>query len=333
MRVLVTGGAGYIGSHTVKLLVESGHEVLVLDSLEKGHKAAVHPEVAFVHGNLGDRRLLDEIFASAPFDAVLHFAAYIEAGESMQNPERFLVNNTARAYLLLEALLAHGVPRFIFSSTAAVYGDPEYTPIDEAHPKRPTNTYGFAKLQVEQGLEWLHRLRGLGVCCLRYFNASGCSEELGEDHSPETHLIPLILQVAAGERSHISVYGSDYPTPDGTCVRDYIHVEDLAKAHTLALEALQPGQWRAYNLGNGQGYSVREVIEAARRVTGHAIPVQETPRRPGDPAFLVASSAQIRAELGWTPARPTLESIVQSAWDWKRRYPEGYATRGSSPKW
>jgi UDP-glucose 4-epimerase len=333
MKVLVTGGAGYIGSHTVRMLIEAGHDVTVLDSLEKGHREAVHPKATFVQGDIGDRAVLDRVLQGASFDATLHFAAYIEAGESMQKPERFLANNTARAYVLLEALVAHGVQRFIFSSTAAIFGDPEYTPMDEAHPKKPTSTYGYAKYQVEQGLDWIHRLRGLGVCCLRYFNASGCSQELGEDHNPETHLIPLILQVAAGERKHISVFGSDYPTPDGTCVRDYIHVLDLARAHVLALETLQPNEFRAYNLGNGQGYSVREVIEAARKVTGHAIPVQEADRRPGDPAFLVASSAKIRAELGWDPAYPTLEAIVQSAWDWKRRFPKGYATPGSSPRW
>jgi len=333
MRVLVTGGSGYIGSHTVKLLIEAGHEITVLDSLEKGHLEAVHPKAELVQGNLGDRALLDRVFGAKSFDAVLHFAAYIEAGESMQKPERFLVNNTARAYILLEAMLDHDVKRFIFSSTAAIYGDPQYTPMDEVHPKDPTNAYGYAKYQVEQGLAWLHRLRGLGVCCLRYFNASGCSQELGEDHNPETHLIPLILQVAAGERSHISVFGTDYPTPDGTCVRDYIHVLDLAKAHALALDALQPNEWRAYNLGNGQGYSVRQVIEAARAVTGHAIPVQETPRRPGDPAFLVASSDKIRAELGWVPNYPELQDIVRTAWDWKRRFPQGYATPGVSPHW
>jgi len=333
MKVLVTGGAGYIGSHTVRMLVEAGHDITVLDSLEKGHREAVHPKAVFVQGDISDRSVLDQVLAGAKFDAVLHFAAYIEAGESMQKPERFLVNNTARAYVLLEAMINHGVPRFIFSSTAAIFGDPQYTPMDEAHPKNPTSTYGYAKYQVEQGLDWLNRLRGLGVCCLRYFNASGCSQELGEDHSPETHLIPLILQVAAGERPHISIYGSDYPTPDGTCVRDYIHVLDLAKAHVLALETLQPGESRAYNLGNGQGYSVRQVIEAARKVTGHGIPVQESERRPGDPAFLVAGSDKIRTELGWEPAYPELERIVESAWNWKQRFPKGYATSGVEPRW
>jgi UDP-glucose 4-epimerase len=333
MKVLVTGGAGYIGSHVVKLLVGAGHDVTVLDSLEKGHREAVHPSSRFVQGDIGDRDLLDQLLAGSGFEAVLHFAAYIEAGESMEKPERFLVNNTARPYVLLEAMVAHGVPRFIFSSTAAIFGDPEYTPIDEAHPKKPTNAYGFAKYQVELGLAWVNRLRGMGVCCLRYFNASGCSETLGEDHRPETHLIPLMLQVARGERSHLYVYGTDYPTPDGTCVRDYIHVLDLAKAHLLALEALRPGEWRAYNLGNGQGYSVRQVLETVRRVTGHPIPVVEAERRPGDPAILVASSARIRRELGWVPEYADLEHIVESAWKWKEGHPQGYATVGHELAW
>jgi len=328
MKILVTGGAGYIGSHVVRMLVEAGHRVTVLDSLEKGHRESVHPDADFVLGDISDSPLLGRIMENAGFDAVLHFAAYIEAGESMQKPERFLVNNAARAYILLEAMIQHGITRFIFSSTAAVFGDPEYVPIDECHPKKPTSTYGYAKYQVEQGLEWLHRLRGLGVCCLRYFNASGCSQELGEDHHPETHLIPILLEVVGGERTHINVFGTDYPTPDGTCVRDYIHVQDLAKAHVLALEALKPGEWREYNLGNGKGYSVRQVIEAARRVTGHTIPVEESGRRLGDPAFLVASSTKIKAELGWEPTYFELETIVASAWDWKCRFPKGYATKG-----
>jgi UDP-glucose 4-epimerase len=333
MRILVTGGAGYIGSHVVDLLVRAGHELTVLDSLEKGHREAVHPAARLVAGNMGDAALLDQLFAGTPFDAVMHFAAYIEAGESMTDPGRFFVNNTARAMILLDRMLAHGVKRFIFSSTAATYGNPQYTPIDEEHPKQPTNTYGFAKLQVEGALEWLGRLRGLGYVCLRYFNASGCGPELGEDHGPESHLIPLVLEVAQGKRGSIKVFGTDYPTPDGTCVRDYIHVLDLARAHQMALESLEPGQQRAYNLGNGTGYSVREVIDAARRVTGHPIPVEAMPRRAGDPAVLVASSAKIRAELGWQPAVPELEAIIRSAWAWKQRFPQGYATPGQAPRW
>jgi UDP-glucose 4-epimerase len=247
----------------------------------------------------------------------MHFAAYIEAGESMQVPERFLVNNTARPLVLLEAMLQAGVKKFVFSSTAAIYGDPAYTPIDEAHPKDPTNAYGYAKLLVEGSLAWLHRLRGLEYAALRYFNAAGCTEHLGEDHHPETHLIPLVLDVALGRRAAITIFGTDYPTPDGTCVRDYIHVEDLVSAHILALEALGPRPL-VYNLGNGLGYSVREVVEVARRATGHPIPVEEAPRRPGDPAILVASSEKIRKELGWTPQRPGLQGIIESAWRWRK---------------
>ena len=317
MHVLVTGGAGFIGSHMVDRLIRQGFEVTVLDTLEKGHREAVHPKAAFVLGNCGDPALLETLFAERPVDAVMHFAAYIEAGESMQVPERFLVNNTARPLALLQAMLQAGVKRFVFSSTAAIYGDPAYTPIDEEHPKDPTNAYGYAKLLVEGSLAWLRRLRGLEYAALRYFNAAGCSEHLGEDHHPETHLIPLVLDVALGRRAAIKLFGTDYPTPDGTCVRDYIHVEDLVSAHILALEALGPRPL-VYNLGNGQGYSVREVVEVARRVTGHPIPVEEAPRRPGDPAILVASSEKIRKELGWTPQRPDLEGIIESAWRWRK---------------
>jgi UDP-glucose 4-epimerase len=333
MRILVTGGAGYIGSHVVGLLVRDGHRVTVLDTLEKGHREAVHPKAAFVQGNFGDPDLLDRLFTQEPFDAVMHFAAYIEAGESMVDPGRFLVNNTGRTLTLLDRLTAHGVKKFIFSSTAATYGDPQYTPIDEEHPKDPTNAYGYAKLLVEGALEWMHRLKGLGSVSLRYFNASGCSPELGEDHAPETHLIPLVLEVAQGRRAAIKIFGTDYPTPDGTCVRDYIHVLDLASAHLLALQTLREGERRVYNLGNGQGYSVCEVIETARQVTGHPIPVEEAPRRPGDPAVLVASSEKIRRELGWTPAYPELEAIIQSAWAWQQRHPQGYDTPGQAPRW
>jgi len=331
MRVLVTGGAGYIGSHVVDLLVRDGHRITVLDTLEKGHREAVHPQARLVQGDCGDAALLDTLLPG--MDAVMHFAAYIEAGESMTDPGRFLVNNTARPLVLLDRMAAHGVARFIFSSTAATYGNPQYTPIDEEHPKAPTNTYGYAKLLVEGALEWMQQLRGLGSVSLRYFNASGCGGELGEDHSPESHLIPLILEVAQGRRAAIKVFGTDYPTPDGTCVRDYIHVSDLASAHVLALKAVAGGQRLAFNLGNGTGYSVREVIETARRVTGHAIPVVEEPRRAGDPAVLVASSARIRQALGWAPARPDLETIIRSAWDWKQRFPQGYATPGQAPRW
>lgn len=332
MRVLVTGGAGYIGSHVVDMLVRDGHQVTVLDTLEKGHREAVHPAATFVQGDCGDAALLDGLLGRG-IDAVMHFAAYIEAGESMTDPGRFFVNNTARPLVLLDRMAAHGVGRLIFSSTAAVYGDPEYTPIDEEHPKAPTNAYGYAKLQVEGALAWMHRLRGLASVSLRYFNASGCSAELGEDHAPETHLIPLVLDVAQGRRASIKIFGTDYPTPDGTCIRDYVHVLDLATAHLMALKALQEGQRLAFNLGNGTGYSVREVIDAARRITGHVIPVEEVPRRAGDPAVLVASSERIRQALGWAPQHADLDGIIRSAWAWRQRFPQGYATPGQQPRW
>ena len=320
MHVLVTGGAGYIGSHMTALLLQEGFQVTVLDSLEKGHRDAVPDRAAFMLGNCGDAQLLERIFGEASIDAVMHFAAYIEAGESMLEPGRFLVNNTARPLILLEAMLKAGVRKFVFSSTAAIFGNPEYTPIDEGHPKHPTNAYGQSKLMLEAALDWLHRLRGLDFAALRYFNAAGCSEHLGEDHQPETHLIPLVLDAALGRRRSVHLYGTDYPTPDGTCVRDYIHVEDIARAHILALRALGSGPL-IYNLGNGHGYSVREVIETARRVTGLPIPVEEGPRRAGDPSHLVASSAKIRQELGWEPRHPDLETIIESAWHWRRAHP------------
>lgn len=329
MRILVTGGAGYIGSHTTAALLAEGFEVVVLDSLVKGHRAAIPTGARFVQGDIGDRALLDRLFSETPIDAVLHFAAFIEAGESMKAPEVFFQNNTARTLALLEAMLAHDVKRFVFSSTAAVYGDPEYTPIDEEHPKAPTNAYGASKLEVERVLEWLCRLRGLGATSLRYFNASGCSEARGEDHRPETHLIPLLLEVAMGRRPALKLFGRTYPTPDGTCVRDYIHVEDLASAHVLALKTLVPGERRAFNLGNGTGFSNLQVIETAREVTGHPIPVEDADPRPGDPALLIASSDKARRELGWEPRFPDLNAIVQSAWNWRTRNPEGYSPADS----
>jgi len=327
MHLLVTGGAGFIGSHTVDLLISDGYQVTVIDNLEKGHREAVHPDAALVQGDCGDQRLLDQLFASKRFDAVLHFAAFIEAGESMVHPGRFFVNNTSKALVLLDRMVAHSVKRFIFSSTAATYGDPEYTPIDEIHPQNPTNTYGYTKLLVEGALTWMHRLNDMSCVSLRYFNAAGCSEHLGEDHNPETHLIPLVLDVALGKLPSIKLFGTDYPTPDGTCIRDYIHVSDLALAHVLALKKIlgdKSAQRLAYNLGNGQGYSVRQVIDVARQITGHPIPVIEEPRRPGDPAVLIASSKKIKEELGWNPKYPELFDIIKSAWDWRKTRPNGY---------
>jgi UDP-glucose 4-epimerase len=351
MRILVTGGAGYIGSVVAEELLLAGHEVVVLDNLSRGHREAVPKNAELVVGDLADRNCLDRLFrsrsepassstspstsipstalSSTSIDEVMHFAALIEAGESMKTPETFFRNNTANALTLLEAMLAAGVKRFVFSSTAALFGNPERTPIQEDDPLKPTNAYGESKLLVERMLAWLHRIHGLRYACLRYFNAAGASRpDKGEAHDPETHLIPRILQVALGRADHVQIFGSDYPTPDGTCVRDYIHVSDLAKAHLLALEALGKQQPDSkpliYNLGNGQGFSVKQVVEVARKITGHPIPVLESPRRAGDPAVLIASSEKIQRDLGWKPEFPDLESIMESAWRWHRSHPHGY---------
>src|ERR1700733_9920493 len=279
-RVLVTGGAGYIGSVVTTKLLERGYEVVVYDNLGNGHKAAVPKRAKFVEGDTGDHRALNRVFKKYKFDGVIHMAASIEAGESMKFPEQYFRNNTANALTLLEAVLAHNVPRFVFSSTAALFGTPDRTPIEETGPLHPTNTYGESKLLVEHMLEWFHRIHGLRYACLRYFNAAGATPDQGEDHHPESHLIPLILQVALGKRKHISIFGTDYPTADGTCVRDYIHLSDLASAHLLVLDALQDKENLIYNLGNGKGFSVREVIKPPPRFTGHPIPVPEVERRP-----------------------------------------------------
>lgn len=318
MRVVVTGGAGFIGSVVTRQLVAAGHDVTVLDDFSKGHRAALPPGASCVEGDFGSRALLDSVLPG--MDGVLHFAAFIEAGESMTVPERYFRNNTANALTLLEAIVAHGVPRLVFSSTAALYGNPARVPIEEDSALQPTNAYGESKLMVEQMLGWMHRAHGLRYASLRYFNAAGGAE----DHHPETHLIPILFEVALGKRAEAFIYGTDYPTPDGSCVRDYIHVEDLASAHLLALDALASRDRVIYNLGTGTGYSVREVVEVVRRVTGHPIPVREAPRRAGDPAVLVASSARIRQELGWEPRIPALEDIVRSAWEWRSAHPEGY---------
>ena len=326
MRILVTGGAGYIGSTVVAELLAQGHRVWVLDSLEKGHRAAIHSSASLLEGDLGSDGILQAAFEAAAPEIVMHFAAFIEAGESMRDPARFFRNNTANTLRLAEASVRAGVSRFIFSSTAAVYGEPQYVPMDEAHPLRPTSAYGMAKLLADQALDWIARLQGMTCISLRYFNAAGAGPELGEDHHPETHLIPILLEVAAGQREAISLFGSDYPTPDGTCVRDYIHIRDLAQAHLLALEAPLQGPRHVFNLGNGRGFSNLEVIRAAEAVTGRRIPVELAPRRPGDSASLVASSEKIRRDLGWEPRFPGLESIIGSAWAWKQAHPRGYAS-------
>jgi UDP-glucose 4-epimerase len=329
MKLLVTGGAGYIGSVVSAQLIEAGHEVVVFDNLSKGHREAVSPKAELVQGDVGDRSQLDRVFTERRIDAVLHFAAWIEAGESMQSPERFFKNNTANSLTLLETMHAHGVKKFVFSSTAALFGNPARTPIVEDDALQPTNAYGESKLLVERMLAWFHQIHNFSFASLRYFNAAGATPTLGESHSPETHLIPLILQVAMGERANISIFGTDYETHDGSCVRDYVHVSDLASAHVLALKALslnRDAQKLYFNLGNGRGFSVREVIEVARKVTGHAIPAVEAVRRDGDPAVLVASSEKIQRELGWKPQHGELEDIIRSAWNWMQQHPNGYGS-------
>ena len=320
MKILVTGGAGYIGGTVARRLMAEGHGVIVYDNLSHARRAMVPVGAEFVEGEMADRRGLEAALARG-IDGVLHFAAFIEAGESMEKPEVYFRNNSAATLSLLEAMLATGVRRLVFSSTAAVYGEPESTPILENAPLHPTNPYGESKLLVEKILTWMYRVHGFPYTSLRYFNVAGAAEGRGEAHEPETHLIPLVLDVALGRRNKIKIYGDDYPTADGTCIRDYIHVEDLADAHLLALEALGKGGQHIYNLGNGGGFSVLEVIESARRVTGHAIPAEVFPRRPGDPAVLISSSEKITRELGWKPRHTTLDSIIASAWEWhQRRY-------------
>jgi UDP-glucose 4-epimerase len=323
MRILVTGGAGYIGSVVVEELVRQGDQVTVYDNLFQGHRAAVHPRAEFVQGDLVDRDQLDGLFAGRGFEAVMHFASYTLVGESMQHPFKYVGDNVTNGLNLLRAAVEHGALRFILSSTANLFDQPRRIPIDETEQIRPGSPYGESKHLLERVLHWLDRVHGLRFAALRYFNAAGATVERGEDHEPETHLIPLALQVALDQRDQIEVYGSDYPTRDGTCVRDYIHVLDLAQAHILALRALDDCS-RTYNLGNGHGYTVREVIETAREVTGHPIPAVDGPRRPGDPAVLVASADKIRRELGWQPRFPGLRDIVQTAWDWHRAHPHGY---------
>ncbi|MDR2528006.1 MAG: UDP-glucose 4-epimerase GalE [Synergistaceae bacterium] len=326
MSVLVTGGAGYIGSVTVEALREAGESVVVLDDLSGGHRAAV--DVPFYLGDAGDAGLLRSIAAEHRVSQVIHFAGFISVPESARDPLRYFANNTAKATAMLSTLQEVGVRNVVFSSTAAVYGEPEQTPISEEHPKRPSNPYGLSKYFVEQILDWADAAYGVTHAALRYFNASGATATRGEDHHPETHLIPLVLQVPLGRRARVSVYGADYPTPDGTCVRDYIHVADLADAHVRALRYLRDGgPSRKINLGNGRGFSVREIVSAAERVTGKSIPVQGEPRREGDPSALVADARLAGEVLGWRPRRPAVEDIVQSAWDWHRSHPNGYGDR------
>ena len=320
MKILVTGGAGYIGGTVAQMLLDQGHNVVIYDNLCHGHRSMVPARAEFVEGELADRPGLERLLR-AGIDGVMHFAALIEAGESMKHPEIYFRNNTASTLTLLEAMLATGVNRLVFSSTAAVYGEPESAPIREDAAPKPTNAYGESKLLVERMLEWLNRSHGFRYASLRYFNVAGAIEGRGEAHEPESHLIPLILDVALRRRQSIKIYGQDYPTKDGTCVRDYIHVQDLAHAHLLAFNALQNQDRLIYNLGNGVGFTVREVIDSARRVTGKPISVIEEPRRPGDPAVLIASSEKISADLGWKPQYTDLDQILASAWKWhQHRY-------------
>lgn len=325
MRILVTGGAGYIGSHTVKHLLAHGHDVLVVDNLAMGHRQAV-PADKLVVADLKDSDHIDHLLVVHRIEAVIHFAADAAVGESVVDPAKYYHNNLLNSLNLLERVRRNGITRFVFSSTCATYGIPRDVPITEETPQAPINPYGNTKLAFEKMLADYAPAYGIGYAALRYFNASGAAADgsIGEDHTPETHLIPLVLQVALGQRPHISIFGTDYPTPDGTCVRDYIHVEDLASAHRLAIEKVQPGQGMTFNVGIGRGYSVREVIQTAEVVTGKTIPIQEGPRRPGDPPALVASSEKIQRELSWKPHYTELQPIVETAWNWHLRHPKGY---------
>jgi len=324
MKVLVTGGAGYIGSVVASELVRTGDEVVVFDNLYQGHRGAVHPDAVFIKGDLADKTAIEAVISTHKPDAIMHFASYTLVGESVENPFMYIGENVRNGLNLLESAVENGVRRFILSSTANLFDEPETIPIRADERIVPGSPYGESKHILERILYWLDKVYEFRFAALRYFNACGAaSPDLGEDHDPETHLIPLVLQVPLGQRKKIVIFGDDYETPDGTCIRDYIHVLDLAQAHILALRALDRGS-RTYNLGNGRGFSVKEVIETAREVTGHPIPAEVGARRPGDPGTLIASSGQIKEELGWEPKYPNLRDILQSAWDWHRKHPNGY---------
>lgn len=327
MTILVLGGAGYIGSHTVYELIENGEDVAIIDNLQTGHIKAVHPKARFYKGDIRNREFLDSVFAKEKIDAVIHFAAYSLVGESMEKPLKYYENNLCGTKTLLDSMVANGINKIVFSSTAATYGEPESLPILETDKTEPTNTYGETKLAMEKMFKWVGRAHNINFVSLRYFNACGAhvSGEIGEDHAVETHLIPLILQVPNNKREHIYIFGDDYNTKDGTCIRDYIHVTDLAQAHILAVKYLRNGgNSDIFNLGNGIGFSVKEVIETARKVTGHPIPAQISPRRAGDPAKLIASSNKARKILGWKPEHAELEEIIATAWNWHKKHPNGY---------
>jgi UDP-glucose 4-epimerase len=325
MNVLVTGAAGYVGSICSETLLSHGHKVIVVDSLVEGHRAAVPPACTFYQCDLLDAAKLDEIFQSNEVHAVMHFAGEILVEKSVRDPSVFYRTNIAGGIQLLDVMLRHGVKKFVFSSSAAVYGEPKHVPIPEDHPKAPINPYGQTKWLFENILADYGRYAGLKYVSLRYFNAAGASAERGEAHRTETHAIPRILEVAIGARPQFEIRGTDYPTPDGTCVRDYVHIADIADAHLKALDGIDRVSGEAFNVGNSRGYSMREAIETARRVTGHPVPAVDAPRRPGDPAVLVADGGKLRKTLGWKPQYSTLESIIGSAWDWKRSHPRGYA--------
>jgi UDP-glucose 4-epimerase len=321
MKILVVGGAGYIGSICAEVLLDQGHEIAILDNLSEGHLRALDPRAEFIQGDLADREMTMATLARLRPDAVMHFAANALVGESMENPSKYFRNNIAAGLNLLDAMIAADVRRLVFSSTCATFGPPERVPIDEETPQRPINPYGESKLAFEKILKWYDTIHGLRFVSLRYFNAAGASEKFGEDHHRETHLIPNVLKVAVGQKKYVEIFGTDYDTPDGTCIRDYIHIIDLADAHILALGTPASA---FYNLGTGGGSSVREVIETCRRITGHPIPVVEKPRRPGDPPRLIASSEKIKRQLGWRPKFQTLDAIVESAWKWHQKFPRGY---------
>jgi len=321
MKILVVGGAGYIGSVCSELLLDEGHEVAIFDNLIEGHQHAVDSRANFIRGDLADREQIEAALSSTRPDAVMHFAAYALVPESMRDPSKYFRNNVSNGLNLLDAMLVTGVRRIIFSSTCALFGPPERVPIDETTPTRPINPYGESKLAFEKILRWYDQIHGLKFVALRYFNAAGATENLGEDHRPETHLIPAVLKVALGQRANLEIYGTDYDTPDGTCIRDYIHIVDLAQAHILALGEAASG---CYNLGTGGGSSVREVVAACRKITGRKIETIEKPRRPGDPPRLIASSEKIKNELGWRPRFQSLDTIIESAWAWHQKFPNGY---------
>ncbi len=328
MAILVLGGAGYIGSHTVYELIDAGRDVVIADNLETGHIEAVHPKATFYQGDIRDRAFVDSIFESEQIDGVIHFAANSLVGESMTNPLKYYDNNLCGTKVLLESMVAHGIDKIVFSSTAATYGEPERVPILETDKTEPTNCYGETKLSMEKMFKWVGKAHGLRFVSLRYFNACGAhvSGKIGEAHNPESHLIPLILQVPNGQRDFISIFGDDYDTKDGTCIRDYIHVTDLAQAHILAMDYLMSGgESNIFNLGNGVGFTVKEVIDTARTVTGHPIPAKITPRRAGDPAQLIASSEKAKTVLGWHPEHADLEEIIATAWNWHKNHPHGFA--------